>query len=520
MSSFLEPAFNAASYTRRALKNWSVRTTSANSELTDGERRTLTARAYDSYRNDSLARAALSRVKTNVAGMGLNLSPNIDGDLLGLNDDQTMELEDTIEREFTHIWAENCDIRRTFDFAQMQALAIITVLISGDCFVNTTFRERPGDLYGLKLQFVDSERVSNPFGVPDRVKLIKGVEFDNSGAPVAYHVRKTHPADIGLLDANLWEWSRFPAFGRLSGRRRLLHLHELDRPEGARGVSYLAPILEPLKQLGRYNENELMATVLSNAVTFFVESSGEIENSGFTRKEENDDGEEEFDIGGGAVIELKHGRKVNLANPSRPNQSYEAFVMALARQIAAALEMPLDEVLLRFESSFSAARAAMLKAWLFYRTRRKFLSKMFCQPIYRLWFDEAVARNILPHIINYGDPRRRLAYTNALWIGTGRGAIDELKEAQAAGKRLELGVTSLQLEAANISGESLKTLIKQQKRAIKLYEKAGLTFPTFNSKKQQQQTQPRQQRNFQDNGANGISQKLDEIAQYFKARKI
>lgn len=470
----IEPPYNATSFTRRALKNWNARTTSANTELSDGERKTLIARAYDSNRNDTIARAAIGRVKTHVAGVGLKFVPTIDSEFLGITEAQAEELEETIEREFG-FWQENCDARRSFDFEQMQALIIATCLISGDCFVNTTFRERAGDLYGLKLQVIDSERVSNPNCTPDRAgKLIKGVEFDNGGAPSGYWVRKSHPADSLLLDSKIYEWSKYMAFGRLSGRRRLLHVHEIERPEGARGVSYLAPVLEPLKKLNLYWNNELTATILANALTFFIESEGEEENLGFKDKEENEEGDEEFEIGEGAVVELKRGKKVNPVVPVRPNTAFEAFISTVSRPIAAALEMPLDEVLLMFNTSYSAARAAMLKAWLFYRSRRQLLSKMLCYPTYRLWFDEAVARGILPHIRRYSDPRRRLMYQSGFWHGPGRGAIDELKEAQSAGKRLELLISSPQIEAVNITGESLRTLVKQNKRAKRLFARAGL----------------------------------------------
>ena len=91
--------------------------------------------------------------------------------------------------------------------------------------------------------------------------------------------------------------------------------------------------------------------------------------------------------------------------------------------MAAALELPIDELLLRYNASYSAARAAMLQAWRFFMMRRWQLVQQLCTPIYRLWFDEAVARGRIP-AVDYADPIRRAAYTNALWVGPARGSMD------------------------------------------------------------------------------------------------
>jgi capsid protein len=139
--------------------------------------------------------------------------------------------------------------------------------------------------------------------------------------------------------------------------------------------------------------------------------------------------------------------------------------MAVAKQIGAALELPLDELMLHYQSSYSAARAAMLQAWRFYLLRRTAVAGQFCQPIYCLHLDEEVAtgRISLP---GYSDPIKRRAWSNALWIGPARGAMDELKEAMAAEKRIEIGVTNEAMECASMSGESRAQIYAQRVREV------------------------------------------------------
>jgi len=170
-------------------------------------------------------------------------------------------------------------------------------------------------------------------------------------------------------------------------------------------------------------------------------------------------------LGNGAVVDLAAGEKATTANPTRPNANFDPFFMAVVKQIGAALELPVDELLLCYQQSYSAARAAMLQAWRFYITRRWALTQQMCQPIYGLRIDEEVAsgRITLP---GYADPIRRRAYTRSIWIGPARGAMDELKEAMAAGKRIEIGVSNEAMETASMAGEDWNAVYQQRRREI------------------------------------------------------
>ncbi|MNP36862.1 Phage portal protein, lambda family [compost metagenome] len=154
-----------------------------------------------------------------------------------------------------------------------------------------------------------------------------------------------------------------------------------------------------------------------------------------------------------------------IANPSRPNAQFDPFFTAVVKEIGAALELPLEELLLHYSSSYSAARAAMLQAWRFYSLRRWWLACDFCQPSRELIIDEAVARGLID-LPGYSDPSKRKAYCQAIWIGPARGAIDELKEANAAGKRIEIGVSNETLETAAMTGEPWQQVIRQRTREV------------------------------------------------------
>ena len=61
-----------------------------------------------------------------------------------------------------------------------------------------------------------------------------------------------------------------PAFGAATGRRNVLHPFRRTRPGQTRGIPYLAPVMELVKQLGRYSEAEVAANPRSRSAILRV----------------------------------------------------------------------------------------------------------------------------------------------------------------------------------------------------------------------------------------------------------
>jgi lambda family phage portal protein len=466
-----------ASMSRRSMASWMPYLGSPRTDWSEHERNTLVARSRDAFRNQLIARAALTRINSNVIGTGLRLQSRPNPELLGMEPIAAKELGGLIEREFG-LWAESaaCDAEWTLNFYQQQGLVQLSVLQSGDVFVATPMVRRPDSVYSLVLQHIEGDRVGDPYGSINR-NIFQGVETDALGAPMRYHIADKHPADDGII-----RYTPVDVFGRNTGRRRVMHIFDKERPGQMRGVPILAPVLEPLKKLDRYGDAELMAAVVSAMFTVFVtknpESGGAhplanaIGANGATNAKEND-----ISMGNAAIVDLNPGEDVEFANPGRPNENYAPFFTEFCRQAGAALELPVDELLLSYRDSYSAARAAMLQGWRMYKRRRATIDSMFCQPAFAVWFDEAVAKGRIP-VKGYADPVRRAAYTRAVWRGPARGAIDELKEGQAAEKRIQIGVSNLEKEAAELGGEDWWDIAIQ--RGIERTERAklGLTDPS------------------------------------------
>ena len=469
--------YTGASKTRPSLKEYNPRARSADEDIL-GDVVDLRARTRDLVRNTPIATGALNTMATHAVGSGLSMQSQIDREFLGLSDDEADSWERKAER-FWRAWSEtpSCDLTGHGDFGSLQDLVLRSTLESGDILLVRRFVERRGDVLGLKIQLVEADRISNPDREPNTDRLVDGVELDTNGRPIRYHVSNRHPNALSLGFTDMLAWTTIPAFDRRNGERRALHVFRKIRPGQTRGVPIFAPVIESLKQLSRYTEAELMAAVVASFFTVFVKSGLAEQGFEFAPLDSDDTDppkDYEYKLGSGSVVGLADGEEVQIADPKRPNDSFDPFVMAVLRQVGAAIEVPFELLIKHFTSSYSASRAALLEAWRAVVTRRTWLARMFCQPSYEWAMAEAVMRGMLRAPGFFANPMFRRAWCGARWIGPAQGQIDPLKEINAAEKRIHIGVSTIAEETAQFTGGDWERNHAQQVKEKARRQRDGL----------------------------------------------
>lgn len=473
---------HGANRTRTSMIGWNNTSASPDDDITLNVK-DLQQRGRDLYMGNPLATGAIKTGRTNVVGIGLQLNPQIDARYLGLSADAAEAWELNTRREFA-LFADkkNCDAARMCDFYQLQQLAYVSAAMSGDVFALLPMIRRAGDVYYLKIQLIEADRICNPYELPEQPPIMEGVETGIYGEPLAYYVAKYHP--LSLLNTKLNEWTKVPAFGERSGRRNMLHLMmDMERPGQRRGVTMLAPVIESLKQLGRYTDAEIMAAVVSGLFTAAITTDNGDAGAGFgedagagmvSGSSIDDDLRGSIKLGNGTVIELSPGEKIESVNPGRPNTAFDGFVLSISRQIGAALEIPVELLNKHFTASYSASRAALLEAWKHFRRQRDWITTDFCQPIYEEWLTEAVARGRISAPGFFDDPAIRAAYCGAEWNGPSPGQIDPLKEVTAAILRVENGFSTRARETAELTGGDWNQNYRQRVREEQMMRDGGL----------------------------------------------
>lgn len=469
---------HGASGTKKSLLGWISKGASPDEDIVENID-TLRERSRDLYMGTPIATGALKTIRTNVVGAGLSLNSNIDYEYLGLTNDQANEWEKQTEREW-RLWANttNCDAARMMTFGQLQSLALLSALASGDVFSLLLVIKRPGSVYDLRVYLLESDRVCDPLIKPADKNIVGGVEVDKYGAPTHVYIANHHPgASIRNIKDLTKEWQRVPVFGARTGRRNVLHImQDMERPGQRRGAPLLAPVIESLKQLGRYTEAELMAAVVSGMFTVFIKSETPDTPLGNVLGDDeriDDEDPNSYEMGNGAIIGLNEGESVDTANPGRPNTAFDGFVIAICRQIGAALEIPYELLVKHFTASYSASRGALLEAWKMFRMRRAWLVQSFCQPVYEEWLAEAVAKGRIQAPGFFTDPAVRAAWCGAEWYGPSQGQLDPLKEANAAKVRVTEEFSTREREAAEISGMNWDAIHPVRVREERLRREGG-----------------------------------------------
>lgn len=305
-----------------------------------------------------------------------------------------------------------------------------------------------------------------------------------------YHISNTYPHQI---TSEPQKWQRVEAYGAKTGLPNILHIMDSERPDQYRGVPYLAQVIEPLLQLRRYTESELMAALVQSFFTAWIETETDPSDTPFNEvgagdiagvpAEVNADGgpvannisddDNEYEMGPGTVMHLAPGEKVNFGNPNIPTAGFETFVKTLCKLVGAALELPYDVLIKEFNSSYSASRGALLEAWEAFKMRRKWFVDDFCQPVYEMFLAEAVALGRINAPGFFTDPLVREAWCGARWIGPVQGSLDPKKEAEAALMLIDNAIKTHEQVSREMSGGDWEENVEQLQRENELLTQAG-----------------------------------------------
>jgi lambda family phage portal protein len=427
-----------------------------------------------------VAAGVINTTTAHAVGTGLSLNPRINAKFLQLTPEAAQAWQaETRVRFQAWFGSKDCDLTRNQNGYELQDLALRTTLASGDAFVVTPIIQREGRRQ-LVLQIIEADRVCNPDGISDTDTLTEGVEVSaDTGETIAVHICNRHPGDMRRGAGRKWE--RRETRGANTGRRNVLHLYKVLRPGLRRGVPMLAPVMEPLKQLQNFTKAELDAAVNSAIFAVFAtmdpkafdETFSEEDITSIVKRAEKWSGE----IESGKIMNLLPGETVSSPPPGRPNPEFDPFFQACVRQIGMAIGLPYEVLIMHYQSSYSAARAALLMAWRFFMGWRDWLATNLCQPVYELWLADEVAAGRIAAPGFFADPVVRAAWCGAQWVGDGPGSIDPQKEVGAAKERVALGISTLAAESQLHDGVDWEQKHEQSVREHEARKAAGLSSP-------------------------------------------
>jgi lambda family phage portal protein len=184
-----------------------------------------------------------------------------------------------------------------------------------------------------------------------------------------------------------------------------------------------------------------------------------------------------------AVSHLMPGEDISVVNPLRPNASADAFLATMLRSIAVASGLSYELVSRDYSrTNYSSSRASSLEDQRRFRPLQKFLIWRLCQPVYRLWFRQAVlAReagvpglDMFPSLTEYiADPE---GWLKCNWRSPGWDWVDPLKEVQAASLEIKEGLRSRGDIVESSGGCDVEETFKELADEQELASEYGLTL--------------------------------------------
>lgn len=478
-------AYQAADMTVQDLMGWQPHLGSADGDLLP-ERPGIVARFRDVARNDAWLSGALRREVDIVIGPELRLQSVPDWRALGIDREAAEVVAHQIEAEWRRFSGDplrRFDLTRKSTMGQLDRLAYRHQQLDGEALEVAHWRPARGARYATCFQVVDPDRLGNPDGLPDTRTLRAGVETDEDGVPVAYHIAKAHPADP-FPDSERFAWERV-ARELPWGRPQVIHHFDADRADQTRGKPEPS-IVRAVRSLSHYANMEMQAAVVNAVFAAFIESPFDQDLVGqrlglaplgeYQKMRAEFHKERQLALNGVRIPRLFPGEKFNFSAAARPAGGFQPFMDTFLRYLAAGTGQSFMQVSQKWsDTNYSSARAALLDVWRSVQVKRAAFCAGVKGPQLLCFLEEAIDRGYV--VLPPGAPdfyEAPEAWARCRWIGPGRGYVDPTKEAQAAQMRLDNLTSTLEAECAE-QGLDWEEVLEQRRREQERMEALGIT---------------------------------------------
>ena len=452
----------------RLFADFSSMTKSSDSELKPALR-TLRNRCRELARNDEYVRRYLQLLKTNVVGPdGVSVQAK------ARNSDGSLDAPGNkiVEKAFAK-WSKTgtCTVDGRLSFVDAQRLVIETLARDGECLIRLINGAQNEDRFAI--QFIEAdlldEEMNETLDNGNRVRM--GVEIDEFGRAVAYHLLREHPGDYEFSNhGHIRKHTRVPA-------SELLHIFQQDRPHQTRGAPPMAAAINSLKMLHGYREAELVAARVSAAKMGFITSP---DGDGYSGDDVEDTHTPIMSAEPGTFEQLPAGMSISMFDPQHPVSAFSEFHKAVLRGIASSLGVSYAALASDLESvNYSSIRQGALDERDNYRTLQAFMITHFIEPVFQSWLTSAMTAGALPLPMTRFDKFSE----SIVYRPRGFSWIDPVREINAQVTGIQNGLLSMQ-DVATHYGADIEDVFESIQREKELAERYGisLAFQPFGNK--------------------------------------
>ncbi|BDH46397.1 phage portal protein [Salmonella enterica subsp. enterica serovar Choleraesuis] len=453
------------------------------------------ARADDLVRNNGYAANAIQLHQDHIVGSFFRLSHRPSWRYLGIGEEEARAFSREVESAWKEFAEDDCcciDIERKRSFTMMIREGVAMHAFNGELCAQATWDSDSSRLFKTRFKMVSPKRISNPNNGGDSRNCRAGVAMDNNGAAVGYYI-----SEDGYPGWGPSRWTYVPR-ELPGGRTSFIHVFEPLEDGQTRGANVFYSVMEQMKMLDTLQNTQLQSAIVkamyaatieseldtATAMDFILGAGEPGQNSkmtGWLGEMASYYTAAPVKLGGSRVPHLMPGDSLNLQSAQDTDNGYSVFEQSLLRYIAAGLGVSYEQLSRNYsQMSYSTARASANESWAFFMGRRKFVASRQACMMFLCWLEEAIVRRVvtLPSKARFSFHEAKSAWGNCDWIGSGRMAIDGLKEVQEAVMLIEAGLSTYEKECAK-RGDDYQEIFAQQVRETMERRAAGLKPPVW-----------------------------------------
>lgn len=434
----------------------------------------LTAdRALDLYTNDAMAHGVLETLLVEAVGIGLTPQPTPGSDWLG----KTPEWEDEFRTAALRIWEawgldcrNFCDAGGRLDYYGLQGLAFFNWKLFGIGVAQVIAKKRPGAPLSLCLLNIDPFRLVTPNDAKG-ADIYDGVEVDSDGLPMAVWVRK--PGAAIRMSPPGSACTRIDVYDKETGLPRVLLVCDVRNVAEYRQDSVLGSMISEIRNSNDLAEAVVVGAMVRNLFTLFVQDFGQGAVSQDTPLEQR-----VLEMEKGTVLKGHKNEKPHFFSHQAAPTGYSELFGGIVERLGMATGRGAENVLRKFQASYSAARANMEKAEQFNQVDHRTMVNRFIQPTWCWMLYEAMLRDLVP-ISRAEFEANMYAVTRAGHMAQPMRHIDREKTAKATVLELAENYRTL-AEVCAERGTDWRETMKQRAKELafrrKLEERYGVNL--------------------------------------------
>jgi len=330
-----------------------------------------------------------------------------------------------------------CCLSGEYALEELDALALRAAFRDGSIFLRLWYGRGYGGEYGLTIQPMEADHLDIRYNanLPNGNRIRMGIEKNESGRLVAWHLFRNHPGDVhGYLPGNHLKRERVPA-------DRIIHLYVPQRFSQSTGVPQNHAVLDRMKMLDGYDEAELVAARAGANKMGFLVSDLPVELAADHVTEE---GEKYMDSEAGSVEMLPSGLKYQSHDPQHPNSGYAEYTKALKRDVAGGLAVSYTALANDLEGvNYSSIRAGVLEDREEWMKVQEWYIRRVRGPIYSAWLQLSLLNQAVTMPNGSALPFAKLEkFQQCRHIGRRWPWVDPQKDVKAVEAAIEIGLTS------------------------------------------------------------------------------